>query len=152
MIHWATRCVRPLVLCTTWLCLTLCLFVLFFTMSNAIMVNILAYNYCSFKIYWAFSFVSYIKHFYIIQFVNSSPGQNGCHFVDDIFRCNFVNEKCCILIEISLKFVPKCPINNNQRQLWTRVCSTGILANYDVKPYKPDNDIYIYIMCILALM
>ena len=34
-------------------------------------------------------------------------------FADDIFRCNFVNEKFCILIKISLKFVPKGPIDNN---------------------------------------
>ena len=32
---------------------------------------------------------------------------------DDIFSCIFVNEKFCILIEISLKFVTKGPINNN---------------------------------------
>ena len=48
------------------------------------------------------------------SFINSSPsGQNGCHFTDDIFRCIFVNEKFCILIKISLKFVPKSPIDNN---------------------------------------
>ena len=41
------------------------------------------------------------------QTLNSSPpGQNGHHFVDDIFRCIFVNEKFCISIKISLKFVP----------------------------------------------
>ena len=28
--------------------------------------------------------------------------------------CIFVNEKFCILIKISLKFVPKGPIDNNQ--------------------------------------
>ena len=40
--------------------------------------------------------------------VNSSPpGQNGRYFADDIFRCTFVNEKFCISIQISLKFVPK---------------------------------------------
>ena len=39
--------------------------------------------------------------------------QNGCHFTDDIFRCIFVNEKICILIKISLKFVAKGPIDNN---------------------------------------
>ena len=45
--------------------------------------------------------------------VNSfRPGQNGCHSADDIFRCIFVNEKFCILIKISLKFVPKGPIGN----------------------------------------
>ena len=38
--------------------------------------------------------------------------QNGRHFADDICRCIFVNEKFYILIEISLKFVPKGPINN----------------------------------------
>ena len=40
---------------------------------------------------------------------SSPPGQNGRHFADDIFRCIFVNEKLCILIRISLKFVPKGP-------------------------------------------
>ena len=46
--------------------------------------------------------------------VNSSPsGQNCRHFADDIFRCIFMNEKFCILIKISLKFLPKFPIDNN---------------------------------------
>ena len=44
---------------------------------------------------------------------SSPPGQNGRLFADDIFRCIFVNEKFCILIKISLKFVPKSQINNN---------------------------------------
>ena len=45
--------------------------------------------------------------------VNSSPpGKNARHFPDDIFKCIFMNEKFCILIQISLKFVPKGPINN----------------------------------------
>ena len=43
---------------------------------------------------------------------SSPPGQNGCHFADDICRCIFVNEKFCMLIKISLKFVPKGPIDN----------------------------------------
>ena len=42
-----------------------------------------------------------------------SPGQNGRHFADDIFRCIFVNGIFCILIKISLKFVHKGPIDNN---------------------------------------
>ena len=42
--------------------------------------------------------------------VNSSP--HGRHFADHIFRCIFVNEKFCILIKISLKFVRKGPIDN----------------------------------------
>ena len=28
------------------------------------------------------------------------PGQNGRHFVDDLFRCILVNNKFCILIKI----------------------------------------------------
>ena len=47
----------------------------------------------------------------IVNWFNSSPpGQNGLHFTDNIFRCILVNEKFCILIKISLKFVPKGPI------------------------------------------
>ena len=46
--------------------------------------------------------------------INSSPpGENGRYFTDDIFRGNFVIERFCILIKISLKFVPKVPIDNN---------------------------------------
>ena len=45
---------------------------------------------------------------------SSPPGQNGPHFADDILRYILVNEKFCILIKISLKFVPKGPIDNNR--------------------------------------
>ena len=42
---------------------------------------------------------------------NSSPlGQNGRHFADGISECISLNEKFCILIKISLKFVPNGPI------------------------------------------
>ena len=40
------------------------------------------------------------------------PRQNGRHFPDDIFKCIFINENVWISIKISLKFVPKGPINN----------------------------------------
>ena len=39
--------------------------------------------------------------------------QNGCNFADDIFRLIFMYENCMILTKISLKCVPKGPINNN---------------------------------------
>ena len=42
-----------------------------------------------------------------------NPGQNSRHFADDIFKRIFLNEKFWILIEITLKVVPKVPINNN---------------------------------------
>ena len=40
------------------------------------------------------------------------PRQNGHHFPDDIFKCIFLNENVWIPTKISLKFVPKGPINN----------------------------------------
>ena len=40
------------------------------------------------------------------------PRQNGRHFADDICKCIFVNENVWIPIIMSLKFVPKEPINN----------------------------------------
>ena len=45
--------------------------------------------------------------------ISSPPGQNGRHFTDDGSKCIFVNEKFCILIIISLKFLPKGPIDKN---------------------------------------
>ena len=45
-------------------------------------------------------------------FNSSPPGQNGRHFRDDIFYCNFMNGKFCTLIHISQKFVPKSPVGN----------------------------------------
>ena len=48
---------------------------------------------------------------------NSSPPehaeQNGHHFANNIFRCIFVNVKFCILIKVSLGFVPRGTIDNN---------------------------------------
>ena len=43
---------------------------------------------------------------------SSSPGQNAHRFTDTIFRCIFLNEKFGISIKISLKFVPKSPIDD----------------------------------------
>ena len=38
--------------------------------------------------------------------------QDGRHFADDIFKCIFLNKNVWIPIKISMKFVPKGPINN----------------------------------------
>ena len=40
------------------------------------------------------------------------PRYYGHHFADDTFKCIFLNENISIPIKISLKFVPKCSINN----------------------------------------
>ena len=56
------------------------------------------------------------------HWVNSlRPRQNGRHFADDVFKCNFLNENVWILIKISLKFVPKGPINNIRALVWIMV-------------------------------
>ena len=39
------------------------------------------------------------------------PRQNGRHFAGDILKCIFLNENTWISIKISLKFVPRGPIN-----------------------------------------
>ena len=49
-----------------------------------------------------------------IHYINTlRPRQNGRHFADDMFKCIFVNENVWIPIKISVKCVPKGPINNN---------------------------------------
>ena len=52
-------------------------------------------------------------HIHMIKNVNTlRPRQNGRHFTDDTFKCIFLNENVWISLKISLKFVPKGPINN----------------------------------------
>ena len=47
------------------------------------------------------------------QCVNTlRPKQNGRYFADNIYKYIFLNEIVWIPIKISLKFVPKGPINN----------------------------------------
>ena len=41
-----------------------------------------------------------------------SPGQNGAILADNFFKWIFLNENGRIPIQISLKFVPKSPIDN----------------------------------------
>ena len=48
------------------------------------------------------------------------PQQNDHHFADNISKCIFLNENYCILIKISLRFVPYSPIENNE--YWFRKC------------------------------
>ena len=53
-----------------------------------------------------------LKLVIILNFNSSPPGQNGRHFTDGIFKDIFVNEKSRMLIQISLRFVSKDPIDN----------------------------------------
>ena len=49
---------------------------------------------------------------FLNQINTLKPRRKGRHFPDDIFKWIFVNENAWISIEISLKFVPRGPINN----------------------------------------
>ena len=57
--------------------------------------------------YW----VKWASNSCIPAFNTLRPRQNGCHF-PDIFKWIFLNENVCFTIKISLKFVPKSPVNN----------------------------------------
>ena len=60
------------------------------------------------------------------QFNSSTPGQKGCPFTDEIFKCIFMTEKLCILIQISLKFVHKGLIQNDLALVQVMAkCQTG---------------------------
>ena len=48
----------------------------------------------------------------VIAFSTLRQRQNGRHFPDNICKCIFFNENVWISVKISLKFVPKGPINN----------------------------------------
>ena len=67
---------------------------------------------------------NWIIHLFTILINTLRPRQNGRRFADDTFKRIFFNENIRILIKISLKFVPKGPINNNptlvQIMAWRR--------------------------------
>ena len=57
------------------------------------------------------AFTMYL-HEYAVNLNTLRPKLNGRHFADDIFKRIFLNENILVPIKISLKFVPKGPINN----------------------------------------
>ena len=63
--------------------------------------------------HWSYAtFVLTHQYNTTLKFNTLRPRQDGCHFPNDIFQRIFLNENSWILIKISLKFVPKGPINN----------------------------------------
>ena len=61
--------------------------------------------------------------FYLHSMFNTlRPRQNERHFADDTFNRIFLNENVRISIKISLKFVPKGPINNNPALVQIMAC------------------------------
>ena len=69
---------------------------------------------CSFTLHWPFySLWCRYTSQNCYHCVNTlRPRHNGRHFPDDTFKPIFLNENIRISIKISLKFVPKVPINN----------------------------------------
>ena len=61
---------------------------------------------------WGYS--STFSFFFFYFSVNSSPPLDKLASISQTtyFKCIFINEKFCISIQISLKFVPKRPIDN----------------------------------------
>ena len=57
--------------------------------------------------------MSWTSEIWHMSYINSLRQRQNCRqFADDTFKQFFQNENVWILIEISLKFVPKAPINN----------------------------------------
>ena len=69
------------------------------------------------------SWLQYAMHHSMLPVVNTlRPRQNGRRFADDTFKRIFLNENVRISITISLKFVPKGPMNNNPSLFQIMAC------------------------------
>ena len=88
----------------------LCMWSLFYNGGKCRIYESLRIGWCTFRCVW----MGHMHIVILIQCINTSrPRQNGRHFADDIFKCIFLNhENVWIPIKISMKFVPKGPINN----------------------------------------
>ena len=67
---------------------------------------------------------------YCSDFNTLRPRQNGRHFTDDIFKCIFLNESVWILIQISLTFVPKEPMDNIPALIQIMACCLSSPSHY----------------------
>ena len=74
------------------------------------------YGYLIYEIAWVIHqlIINWAKHWLLfVASINTlRPRQDDRHFPGDIFKCIFLNKSVWILIEISLKFVLKDPIDN----------------------------------------
>ena len=80
------------------------------------------------------------------------PEQNGCHLAYNIFKTIFLNENVHILNKISLKFVPKGPIDKKpflvQVMAWHLTCNKPLHEPMSTWPQWVK---YIQVVCILWL-
>ena len=72
--------------------------------------------------YWSCQRGMYLSPLTVNLINTLKSRQNGCHFVDDISNCSFLNENVWISIKNSLKFVPRGQINHIpalvQKMVW----------------------------------
>ena len=61
---------------------------------------------------WIIENLSTQEHHWLQRVNTSRPRQNGCHFADNVFKCICMNENVWIAFKVSLRLVPKGPINN----------------------------------------
>ena len=87
------------------------------TLSDHYSAFLISHGHFSQKNLWKTPYSSPVKVRYGVSFMRFSfitlkPRQNWYHFANDIFKCIFLNENAWISRKISLKFVPKGPVNN----------------------------------------
>ena len=88
-------------------------FILFSHARGLINIKVLTFHLVTSMWWWVLNLREMHALRPVPPFINTlRQRQNGRHFADDIFKCIFFNENVWISIKISLKFVPKGPINN----------------------------------------
>ena len=74
--------------------------------------------------------------------IHPRPEQNGSHFADKIFICNFLNENHVNLIQISLDFGPKGSTNNTSTLV--KWMASGLVLNRQQVTVKPVCNDHLY--------
>ena len=86
--------------------------------------------------HWLLAFISvrnmYKGYFVLtgVSYLVYDPGQNGCHFAENIFWCSFFNENVRSWIQISLKFIHNGPIDNKVALVWVMFGAKQTTSHY----------------------
>ena len=87
------------------------IYLVVFAIAALALIKVTRHNYVHIQVSLIKS--TFCKLWWFTMVINTlRPRQNGRHFADGIFKRIFLNENILIPIKISLKFVPKGPINN----------------------------------------
>ena len=77
-------------------------------------------------IHWTYPMMTYDTTCYTLSNDMVRPGQTGRHFADGILKGIFLKEICCILIKISLKYVPWVQIDNKSALFQKMACPLAV--------------------------